>query len=1034
MKLIKPKIALAAIKPLPDPIPLKIQFPFSSMFLSCQISLATARAARWTWFAQIVGALVLALFSPANAQPGAGGGQLAGTVVDHATGVYLEGAEVRVAGTPLQALTDRNGRFEFRGVPAGEARVSVSYPGLPPVATAVRVVPGETATATVRLGGEVVRLEAFQVSGTREGMAKAIALQKASPESLLVAASDQFGDILNGNVADYLKFLPGIGVDYSADDARALSLRGLSPSLTAVTMDNNPIASASSGGTERRFEFEQISVSNVETIEVFKTLTPDKPATNAGGSVNLVTKSAFDRRDTLIRYRFYGATPGWHHATSLRDISPMTGERTSMTRPNAELDVTARVNENLGFYVGVRNYENIRTMERSAYVYTFNPATGGLPNDPAPTEWNFFTDYAMNTRRSASARVDWRAGPRTVVSAGGSWNWFDMPFSHHLYASIFSNRPSLALGQAPAHTVSTGASSGTGRLLNRLTQRRKSGTTYTFNVSLKHDFAAGLKLQAGLYWNKADNRYSDISEGYFGQVDANLANVALRIANLGAVVPEVTATVAGAPVLRSDLSRFNISRMFTLQRSAWDTREGATVELSRPFTVAGVPFVARIGGSNDAKLRKSEQFNRRTPTDPTVPAGGIAPLIDNIWSAASAPLGMPGTVAWVNMKRAYEVYGHLPRQVYENDVLMQFDETARAAYARFDLKPRSDLLIVTGLRHERIEAENQNRFLRATGTFRHRDEYFSLNAKYTPAANHVFRVAMAESIGLPNYGDMLPGTLTITDPTPAGVRGRVSLTNPALRPYRVDNYDLGYEFHFRHAGMLGASLFRKDFGNYIISATRSLTPEMAAELGLDDGSFVGAPSDYDVVTRFNVPERGRYQGLELVYSQTLGFLPGALKSLALQLNATFIDVSPIRTRQVLVAGNPAQDASIVEQVAYALETNAVTRQYNAALSWRHRGLSVLATLNHAGRTLKGVSRTDVRYTGGALQYQNNLSHMTPRTTVDLRLDYAYSRRLVPFLQVRNVFNASIENTQNGYLLNTQDFLDPKLEFGLRGTW
>ena len=77
-------------------------------------------------------------------------------------------------------------------------------------------------------------------------------------------------------------------------------------------------------------------------------------------------------------------------------------------------------------------------------------------------------------------------------------------------------------------------------------------------------------------------------------------------------------------------------------------------------------------------------------------------------------------------------------------------------------------------------------------------------------------MALAESIGLPNYGDLLPSTLTITDPTPAGGRGRVTLTNPALRPYRVDNYDVGYEFHFRHAGLIGASLFRKDFSNYII--------------------------------------------------------------------------------------------------------------------------------------------------------------------------------------------------------------------------
>ena len=649
----------------------------------------------------------------------------------------------------------------------------------------------------------------------------------------------------------------------------------------------------------------------------------------------------------------------------------------------------------------MRNYENIRTMERSAYVYTFNPATGGLPDDPAPNEWNFFTDYAMNTRRSASGRVDWRAGPRTVVSASGSWNWFDMPFSHHLYASIFGNRPSLALGQAPAHTVSTGVSSGTGRLLNRLTQRRKSGTTYTGNVSVKHDFGDGLKLAADLYWNKADNRYSDITEGYFGQVDSGLANVALRIANLGAVVPTVTATLAGATVPLSDNSRFSVSRMFTLQRAAWDTREGGSVSVSKPLTLAGVPFVAQLGFRDDAKLRKSENFNRRTPVDPTVPAGpGMAALIDNIWSAAPAPLGQPGTVAWVNMTRAYELYGHLPRQVYDNDALTRFDERATAAYARFDLKPRRDLLIVTGLRHERLTADNENRFIRKTGTFRHRDEYFSLNAKYTPTANHVVRAATAQSIGLPNYGDMLPNALTITEPTTGGVRGRINITNPALRPYEITNYDLGYEYHFRHAGMISASLFRKDFSNYIIQATRSLTPETAAELGLDDGSLVGAPSDYDVVTRFNVPEPGRYSGLELMYSQTLGFLPGPFKTLGLQLNATFIDVDPIKTKQVLVADNAAQNASLVEQVGYALVTNAVTRQYNAALSWRFKGLNAMATVNHSGKTLKGVSRFDVRYTGGALNYINTLTHMKPRTTVDLRLEYAWSRRVVPFLQIR----------------------------------
>lgn len=80
--------------------------------------------------------------------------------------------------------------------------------------------------------------------------------------------------------------------------------------------------------------------------------------------------------------------------TRLRDLSPKSGEHTSMTRPNSEFGVTARLNENLGCQVGVRNYDNIRTMERSAHGYTFNPATSGLPDDPAPNEWSFYNDYA----------------------------------------------------------------------------------------------------------------------------------------------------------------------------------------------------------------------------------------------------------------------------------------------------------------------------------------------------------------------------------------------------------------------------------------------------------------------------------------------------------------------------------------------------------------------------------------------------------------------------------------------------------------
>jgi len=57
------------------------------------------------------------------------------------------------------------------------------------------------------------------------------------------------------------------------------------------------MAGASSIDDTRRFEFEQIAMNNVETTELFKTVTPDIPATATGGYVNFVTKSAFDIQD-----------------------------------------------------------------------------------------------------------------------------------------------------------------------------------------------------------------------------------------------------------------------------------------------------------------------------------------------------------------------------------------------------------------------------------------------------------------------------------------------------------------------------------------------------------------------------------------------------------------------------------------------------------------------------------------------------------------------------------------------------------------
>ena len=61
------------------------------------------------------------------------------------------------------------------------------------------------------------------ITTEREGNAKAIMEQKNSIESKRVLATDTFGSISEGNVDEFLKYLPGVRIEYVEADARSVS-------------------------------------------------------------------------------------------------------------------------------------------------------------------------------------------------------------------------------------------------------------------------------------------------------------------------------------------------------------------------------------------------------------------------------------------------------------------------------------------------------------------------------------------------------------------------------------------------------------------------------------------------------------------------------------------------------------------------------------------------------------------------------------------------------------------------------------------
>ena len=255
----------------------------------------------------VVVLLTLAMSSAFAAEAAAVFGTIQGRVQNVITGQYLNNARVTIRGTTLAALTDESGTFHLIQVPAGPAVLEVFYTGLDPLQVPVLVAGGGVVVQDIGLTNvarygqaqDAVKLDPFVVSTSRDTDAQSIAIneQRFAPNLKNVVSADAFGDVTDGNVGEFLKFLPGISSDTDINEGgmvTSVSIRGFANNMTRVSSDGSQIANTGgAGGNARSFYFSQLSTNNVARVEVTKSPTPANPADTLSGSVNVVSKSAF---------------------------------------------------------------------------------------------------------------------------------------------------------------------------------------------------------------------------------------------------------------------------------------------------------------------------------------------------------------------------------------------------------------------------------------------------------------------------------------------------------------------------------------------------------------------------------------------------------------------------------------------------------------------------------------------------------------------------------------------------------------------
>lgn len=239
-------------------------------------------------------------------------GSITGNVSNAGTGNLLEGARVELPALRLNVLTDETGRFLLNEVPAGAHEIVVTYLGLDTQRFTVNVTAGQRAIRDFDLTTGVYKLQAFTVTGEREGNAAALTSQRNATNKKDVVALDAYGNLPNMNASELAVLLPGVAGNLSDEgNIVGFTVRGMPPAMNTITIDGALMGSQ--GGMARATRIHTITGSMFEALEVTKGHTPDKEAGSLGGTVNLKSRSTLSMKEKRrVSYNFSGrlAPPG----------------------------------------------------------------------------------------------------------------------------------------------------------------------------------------------------------------------------------------------------------------------------------------------------------------------------------------------------------------------------------------------------------------------------------------------------------------------------------------------------------------------------------------------------------------------------------------------------------------------------------------------------------------------------------------------------------------------------------------------------
>lgn len=1019
----------------------------------------------------------------------AGTAALSGRVLNIATGQYLTNARVAVRGTSLVAFTDETGTYRLNHLPAGAQVLEVSYTGLDPQAVAIDAGAGRSVvrdfelTSVARYGDAAAarQLDAFTVSASRETDGDSIAIneQRFAPNIKNVVAADSLGDVMDGNVGEFLKFLPGVVPEYAYEDGStvsAVSVRGFAPGLVNVTVDGEFVANNSRGATgdpnSRAFSFNQASMNNISRIEVTKVPTPANPADSLSGSVNMVSKSAFERKSAQFRYNV-GFAANSENFTWRRE--PHTSEeRIHKVRPSANFDLTLPLGSRFGIVMTGSLSDRYAKLHYSYNTFTASAAgTGATPAVPFLSTYRLLDSPRLLKRQSIGLKADWKVTRNSVLSFGGQMG--------HFVSDRIATEFSIQTGTNPAPTVAggqafsygddfTAGAMGRGRMtMGGAASVYTVVDTHALNLRYRYDNGS-LRVQAGADTSRANGGYRDTEMGRWRQMAISLRNPG-RVTFRG-IGEERPATIEmfdpnNRPIDFTDPSLFQLTTVQSTPGNNDDRRISGFANVRRDLAFIGVPAAVELG----TQIR--EQRRDRIAHDIDWTYNGIngdrsiLPYISSVYTGQYHWYGFRG-FPHVSPKLAYQAFQANPAlftqtraQIRDADLARinasrYFEERVTAGYAQTEFTLfRYRLKVLTGVRYEKTDGSGRGvlvdldaPFVRnADGTFAHNaagqrirkpgagqansldevafthiergaearrsfDGYFpSLHLNYNLREHITLRAAYAQTYGRPEINNLVP-----TRNVSSADLDEDELGDPSVLQGTISMSNPGLRPWTAHNYDLSAEYYTRSGGMFSagvflkdVSDFFGSSTFVATAADLERLGFDSRYAGWRVTTTVNSGS-ARVTGAEVNVNQSLRELGAWGRHFSVFANATKLHLSGSRTADF---------------------TTFTPESLNWGFKFTRRPAMFMAKWSYRGKRQLGAFPA---LGPDAYSYDNR------RLTLDLNAEVQLRKTIFLYANAQNVFNAPSVTLRYGS--ETPDYAKRYLTgyngvgltFGIKGTY